>query len=209
MYWPIGVAVFCAVVALIAFVVVRFRSDSDDLPQGRDAAPVVEKLYVAGLVGIAAFLLYLTYSTMSDIEPATAPGEAAEAAAPADALPVEVTAARWNWRFEYPQQGISRAATAAGPPTLVVPERTPVHFTLTSIDVIHSFWIPELRFKRDAFPRRETEFVLTFEDRGFHQGAGACSEYCGLRHSYMQFNVDVKSRADFDAWAADAGETPR
>jgi cytochrome c oxidase subunit II len=75
--------------------------------------------------------------------------------------------------------------------------------------VQHSFFIPELRFKRDALPNGETVFALLFEEVGFNQQAGECAEFCGLDHSYMDFNVDVKEPEDFQNWvreeqAADA-----
>ena len=201
-YWPIGVGVFLVIAAVIAFAVIRYRSARNEFPEGRDESKPLEGSYVLVLVLVAAGLLFFTYSTMSDIEEATS-GALDEEALAADPLEVEVTAARWNWRFVYPEEGISAAGTDAGAATLVVPAGRPVRFHLTSLDVIHSFFIPELRFKRDAFPDRETVFALEFEDVGFHQGAGECAEYCGLRHSYMDFNVDVKEAEDFDGWVDD------
>jgi cytochrome c oxidase subunit 2 len=84
---------------------------------------------------------------------------------------------------------------------LVVPANTEIRFRMTSIDVIHSFWIPYLRFKRDAFPGRATEFDLSFERPGAHVD-GVCAEFCGLKHDQMVFDVQVMSRAAFQTWAA-------
>ena len=67
--------------------------------------------------------------------------------------------------------------------------------------MIHSFWIPYVRFKRDAFPRRTTSFVLSFPGVGYHT-AGRCAEYCGLKHDQMIFTVEVMSRNDFNAWVS-------
>jgi cytochrome c oxidase subunit II len=58
-----------------------------------------------------------------------------------------------------------------------------------------------VRFKRDAFPRRTTSFVLSFPGVGYHT-AGRCAEYCGLKHDQMTFNVEVMSTSDFTAWVA-------
>jgi cytochrome c oxidase subunit 2 len=199
-YWPIGVGVFVVIAVLVAFVALRYRSSSSEIPEGRDRSGGAEAFYAFGLTCIAAALLYLTFSTMADQDPTLAGSAPPAAGAP---LQVDVTAAKWNWRFTYPEQGITETGTDEGPPTLVVPAGTPVRFTLTSLDVIHSFWVPERRFKRDAFPDRETSFVLEWERPGFEQGGGECAEFCGLRHSYMDFNVDVKEPADFEAWVAD------
>jgi cytochrome c oxidase subunit 2 len=67
--------------------------------------------------------------------------------------------------------------------------------------VIHAFWIPDLRFKRDAFPGRHQAFDLRFGRRASFM-AGRCAEFCGLKHSDMTFTVIVMPRADFDAWVA-------
>jgi cytochrome c oxidase subunit 2 len=117
------------------------------------------------------------------------------------ALRVDVTAAKWSWRFDYPRYGISLIGSDARPPTLVVPTGTRVLFTMTSLDVIHAFWIPERRFKRDAFPRRTTRFDLVFDRTGVFPDGGACAEYCGLHHAEMRFDVEAMPPAAFAAWA--------
>jgi cytochrome c oxidase subunit II len=62
-----------------------------------------------------------------------------------------------------------------------------IRFRMISRDVIHSFWIPSTRFKRDAFPERWTEFDLTFPKPGRY--IGRCAEFCGLQHAGMSFVV--------------------
>lgn len=178
------------VVAAVVFTVLRFRSREVGLPRGRDKNTPAEAAYAGLIACIVALLVYLTFESMSDLEAAEGPAE----------LEVAVTASRWNWRFEYTHHGVVRQGTRARIPTLVVPVNTPVRFTQTSRDVIHSFWIPELRFKRDAFPGRETAFTLRFPDEGFLRQAGQCAEFCGLDHASMAFNVEVLPRADFARW---------
>jgi cytochrome c oxidase subunit 2 len=92
------------------------------------------------------------------------------------------------------------------PPTFAVPADRTVRFTLRSRDVIHAFWIPEQRFKRDAFPNRTTQFDLDFDQTGMN--GGVCAEFCGLRHAQMSFNVLALSQPDFEAWLADRGGRP-
>ena len=192
LYLPIAVGVFVLVLAVVVFAALRFRRRGDGrAPSRRTGAPVVEGLYVLILAGVAALLVGATFTTESREDRSSRPA----------ALDVSVTVAKWRWRFDYPGLGISEIGTDTTPPTLTVPAGTTVRFTMRSQDVIHSFWIPDLRFKRDAFPLRTTRFELVFDRTGFHSAGGACAEYCGLHHGDMSFAVDVLRRAEFDRWA--------
>ncbi len=116
-------------------------------------------------------------------------------------LRVAITGFQWQWRFDY-DNGASVLGTRDTLPTLVVPVDTLVRFTARSDDVIHSFWIPSERFKRDVFPYRTTTFDLVFD----HEGTllGHCAEFCGLRHSNMDFYVRVVSADAFRSWERSA-----
>lgn len=190
-YWPIGLAVFVVIVVLVVLVVLRFRSSSDEFPEGTDERRPLELGYMALVALAVAGLLALTLTTMSDTQAAN---EGAEGPL------VEVTAAKWNWRFAYPEAGVSRAPNEGPRATLVVPADTPVRFRLRSRDVIHSFWIPRVRFKRDAVPHTTTSFVLRFPEEGRFQRAGVCNQFCGLLHSDMTFDVRVLAPDRFAAW---------
>jgi cytochrome c oxidase subunit 2 len=199
-YWPIAVAVIVLVWLGLFALVIRYRSgDGDDSwPEQVHERTRVEAAYVAVLAVIAALLVFLTFSAMDRLS-AELPREAAAAGRPAGHLTIDVVAARWNWRFDYRGLGIEQAGDGRSIPTLVVPVGD-VRFTATSVDVIHSFFIPYLRFKRDAFPKRHTSFTLGFGEAGYHRGEGECAEFCGLRHAYMQFNVRVLQPAAFAVW---------
>lgn len=194
-YWPIGVGVFLLITVLISFVVLRYRSESREFPKGR-AESHWEEVYAAGIAVVAAALLFFTYRTMGDL-PLDQNGDGEPAAHVSGGELVKVTAARWRWRFDYPKYGVTETGDT---PTLVVPVDTPVRFEQTSLDVVHSFWIPERRFKVDAFPGRTTKFTLTFPKTGYQRKGGECNQYCGLRHSYMDFDVNVVTRAEFRKW---------
>jgi cytochrome c oxidase subunit 2 len=140
---------------------------------------------------VAAFLVGWTFHTENR--------EDSLAAKPG--LQVRVVGSRWHWSFDYIGTGKSVNGTDARAPTLVVPVGTVVRFSLTSPDVIHSFWIPERRFKRDAFPGSDTRFDLTWSKPAFDRG-GACAEYCGGGHDTMVFNVRAVPRDRFTAWLA-------
>ena len=195
-YWPIGLAVFVVVLGLVIFLGLRCRSNSEELPAGSDENTPLEIGYAVGLACIAAFLVALTFSRM--------PGTPDEQAS-GPPVKVEVTAARWNWRFEYPQLGIVEQGTQGHIPVLRVPVDTPVEFRGESLDVIHSFWIPEERFKRDVFPKFVNEWEMVFGDVITVPGGGVCAEFCGLEHSEMIFNVLVMPKARFERWAERQG----
>jgi cytochrome c oxidase subunit II len=214
-YLPIAGAVFVLVLVLLLFVVLRFRSSDERPVSGRSRAKVAESVYAGLLACIAAFLVYLTFSVMAEQEsgaPARTVNTGQVESRSAPAIDIDVTAARWNWRFDYPRYGITQVGTGNNTPTLVVPVGN-VRFALTSIDVVHSFFMPEQRYKRDAFPERFNRFTLGFDRPAFIRGGGKCAEYCGLRHSYMEFNVRVLDQADFERWAqakraAESGRPP-
>jgi cytochrome c oxidase subunit II len=187
LYLPIGVAVAAVVFGLVFFTVVRYRRRDDELPRGRESPPIIEVLYALLLAAVVVFLLVMTFRTDDEVTAVSAePG-----------AKVDVTAFQWGWRFTYPGEGVTVVGDDQRPPTLVVPVDTAVQFTLESRDVIHSFWIPEVRFKRDAFPERETTFDLSFESQDM---IGRCAEFCGLAHAEMTFDVVGMPQADFRDW---------
>ena len=193
-YGAVAIAVFALVVALTAVIVVRYMARADaEGPSGVHDAPRLEAMYVLALGGIAAFLIAFTFKheTKSDAALTTHPG-----------LVIRVTAAKWHWSFFYPRYGLSEVGTDSSPPTLHVPRGENVDFRLTSVDVIHAFWIPLTDFKRAAYPGYTQSFVLSFEKAGFVRNAGECAEFCGLLHAEMRFNLDVMSADRFARWVA-------
>lgn len=114
---------------------------------------------------------------------------------PANALDIRVTGQKWVWAFDYPE-GINSNE-------LVVPAGKPVRLTMSSKDVIHSFYVPDFRIKRDVLPNRYT--VLWFEAPNPGEHNVFCTEYCGAQHSGMLTKVKVLAQADYDAWIASGG----
>jgi cytochrome c oxidase subunit 2 len=194
-YWPIALAVFLLVLGAVVFLGLRYRSRSREIPRGSDEKQALEIAYAVGLAAIAAFLVFLTFSRMPGAEDSSASGKPLE---------VRVTAARWNWRFEYPEYGLVEQGTRDHVPVLRVPLDTKIEFSGSSLDVIHSFFVPEERFKRDVFPSQHTRWEMVFEDAGNHPGGGECAEFCGLEHGNMNFDVLVMPKAEFARWAKGA-----
>jgi cytochrome c oxidase subunit 2 len=114
----------------------------------------------------------------------------------ADRLQVDVTAQQFAWRFEYPEEGVTSTE-------LHVPVDRQAEFNLKAIDVIHSFWVPEWRMKKDAVPGQPTSVVVTPDREGDYEIV--CTELCGVGHSTMRAPVVVESQGDFDQWVSDQG----
>ncbi|HLZ20836.1 MAG TPA: cytochrome c oxidase subunit II [Ktedonobacterales bacterium] len=116
-------------------------------------------------------------------------------AAPAgDVLQVHVTGEQWLWNYSYPQyKDISGT-------TLELEVNRPVVFTINSIDVQHSFWIPSFGIKQDAVPGETTHISVTPNKIG--DFVVRCAELCGLYHAYMETPIHVVSAADFQTWVS-------
>ena len=114
-----------------------------------------------------------------------------------DALVVDAVGSQWSWRFDYPGLGISSTE-------LRLPVDKQVLLRLSSMDVIHSFWVPEFRVKQDALPGGK-EFVRQLRITPTTQGEYKvrCAELCGLNHYSMEAPVIVMAAADYEAWAAE------
>jgi cytochrome c oxidase subunit 2 len=118
---------------------------------------------------------------------------AAPPPAPTD-LNVQVVGHRWWWEFDYPDLGIATANE------LHIPVGTTVQISLKSVDVIHSFWVPQISGKTDVIPGQHNTMWLKADQVG--EFLGQCAEFCGTEHALMRFRVFVDSQADFDAWVA-------
>ena len=120
---------------------------------------------------------------------------------PAGALEITVTGKQWMWKLQHPE----------GPREineLHVPLGQPVRLSMTSEDVIHSFFVPAFRIKRDVLPGRTS--IAWFEATRTGQFHLFCAEYCGTKHSAMIGTIHVLEPGEYERWlaGAPAGETP-
>lgn len=169
-------------VALVFFILYRRKSEGQTTPH-LEPTPMLE----AGFVGIplALFLLWFAVGFKQYVELENPP---------ADAMDVYVMAKKWMWKFNYPE----------GPNSinvLRVPANRPVRLLMTSQDVIHSFYVPEFRVKKDTVPGRYTQTWFQATEPGRYQIL--CTEYCGGGHSIMRGEVIVMKPADYEAWLTD------
>jgi cytochrome c oxidase subunit II len=113
--------------------------------------------------------------------------------AESDPVVVNVTGFQWSWTFEYPEGFVSRE--------LVLPVDRQAKMQMTATDVIHSFWIPEMRVKQDLVPGKETSLVFTPTTVGEY--SLRCAELCGLSHWNMVSPVRIVEQEEYVRWLAD------
>jgi cytochrome c oxidase subunit 2 len=172
---------------LIFWCIIRYRKRGDELPvQTRFNMPM-EVLYTVAPVLIVAVLFYYTAIVQTDVDKLSRNPD----------VTVEVVAFKWNWQFNY-RNGVGEEANTVAStigstdviPLLVLPVGKKIRFEETSRDVIHSFWVPEMLFKRDVMPGNvRNQFEVTLDKTGRY--VGRCAELCGSYHAFMQFELVV------------------
>jgi cytochrome c oxidase subunit 2 len=121
------------------------------------------------------------------------------------ALKVEVDGFQWGWRFKYPD-GHSEVGTGdeqnvndnQGLPTLYLPANETVELHVVSLDVVHTFYVPEFLYNRDLIPGVDNKFDVDVKTPGLYPGQ--CNNICGQYHAYMRFLVDVMPPSQFNTW---------
>jgi cytochrome c oxidase subunit 2 len=117
---------------------------------------------------------------------------------PADALVIAVTGHSWWWEVRYRNPAGGAEVVTAN--EIHLPVGRPVYLALTSSDVIHSFWVPELAGKMDMLPGRLQHLLVTADRPG--RWRGPCAEFCGEQHARMVLQVVARPPAEFEAWLA-------
>jgi cytochrome c oxidase subunit 2 len=187
-----AIVVAAIVWGLTTFAIVRYGrrgATSDELPPQTSGDRRFEIAWTVIPIATVLALFWLTVSAVARIDERTPGG-----------INVSIAAFRWQWRFDYPDEGVSVVGLADAPAEMVVPVGEPVHVRLTAPDVIHSFYVPAFLFKRDATPGRPTEFEFTVEEPGAY--GGQCAEFCGVGHAAMTLTVRAVARPDYEAWLA-------
>ena len=185
-FW-ISLILFVAVIGAMVYFVFRYRrrGDGEHIPAPLAERKVVEIAWIAGPLILC--LLVFTWGFKAFLK---------QSIAPADAYQIQVRASSWAWNFTYPN------GTSVGS-ELRVPVDRPVKLTMSSDDVLHSFFVPSFRVKFDVLPNRYTS--VWFEATEVGEFDIFCTEYCGTGHSAMLAKVIVQSEEDFKAWVATSG----
>jgi cytochrome c oxidase subunit 2 len=179
----ICISIFAVVASVSVYSVWKFRAKPDD---DSDGPPV------HGHTGLEITWTAVPFALVTAIAIVSTVALARSERLPADHMTVEVLGQQFTWRFTYPDQNNLSSGT------LRLPVGVPVELRMRSRDVIHSFFVPEFRVKRDVVPGEEQRIVITPSKVGEY--SLACYELCGIGHWGMRNRVLVLERAAFDQW---------
>ncbi|MCB9419886.1 MAG: cytochrome c oxidase subunit II [Ardenticatenaceae bacterium] len=189
----IGGIVFLIVLGPTLYSYIRFRArpGDDEEPYQNLGNTRLEVLWTVTPAVVLAALFGLTLLTMRRSDPPV----------PDNAQPdLIVTGHQWWWEFQYPDSGIVTANE------IHIPTGKRLLVQVTSADVIHNFWVPQLGRKVDATPGYTSHIWLEANKPGTY--LGACNEYCGTQHAWMRIRVIADSPADFAAWEQSQQQVP-
>lgn len=182
MFWIAVVIALIVEVAIIASLFL-FRERPGHEAHTFHGNPLLE---LAWTVIPALIVLGLSAASFKSLDTLTRVGDAD--------LVVDVTGRQWQWEFKYPD-GLRVVQEAH------IPTDAKVQFRITSVDVIHSFWIPRLSGKMDAVPGRHNAIWVQTAEAGVY--LGQCAEFCGLGHADMLARVVAEPQAQFVKWIED------
>jgi cytochrome c oxidase subunit II len=184
----LGVGVAVIVFAILAYILVRFRHVPGSPPPAQVHGNT--RLELAWTLIPAVLIAIIAVPTVRVIF-------ATQAQAPANAIPIDVYGWQWWWEFRYPLANGDTVVTAN---EIHVPVGQPIELRMTSRDVIHSFWVPQMGGKRDVIPNRLNRIVFTPYEPGVY--LGVCAEFCGESHALMRMRLIAHPPEQFERWLA-------
>ncbi|MGH9487510.1 MAG: cytochrome c oxidase subunit II [Terriglobales bacterium] len=190
-FWMVFPFILIAYVGLI-FVMIRFRDKGD----GRKPAGFNEHHFLEFCWTIIPLIVVVTVALHS-----YGPLHFMEYGGNQPAITIDVVGHQFFWEFKYPQYGIDLSNA-----TLVLPANKVVDLDLTSVDVIHGFFVPGLGIQEDALPGRITNLWFKAQP-GYYKGQ--CDQLCGTGHSGMLIEVQILPDAEFQQWLATHRSIPK
>jgi cytochrome c oxidase subunit II len=188
MLW-VSVTVFVAVLAALAIALVRSSGNrSKDDSSFPSETALSRGVGTAVGVTVAILIALLTVSIWT--------GRAVGSLQASSAVTIAITGHQWWWEIQYEDAVPSRRVVTSN--ELHIPTNRPVVLKVTSRDVIHSFWVPNLQGKRDLIPGYTTALWLQADRSGIFRGQ--CAEFCGMQHAHMALDVVAESDREFEGW---------
>jgi cytochrome c oxidase subunit 2 len=200
-----AIAIF--VLALLLWVILRYNARANPVPKKTTHNVPLE------IVWTVVPILILLVIALPSVDLIKFAGKAEKYD-----LTIKAIGKQWYWTYEYPDNGNftfdsymlkDEEAKKAGMPrllgvdnVLVLPIETNIRIQVTAGDVLHSFTVPALGFKKDAVPGRINETWTRIDKPGMYYGQ--CSELCGANHGFMPIAVKAVTKAEFDAWVKEA-----
>ena len=176
----LSVFFFLLIVILMVLFVIRHRAkDPGEMGPPIHHNNILEFTWTAIPTLLVVFIFWVGFRGFLDLS-----------TPPANAYEIQVTGQQWQWLFTYPTGYVDGE--------LHVPVDQPVQLVMTSDDVIHSFFIPSFRVKRDVFPGRYSKVWFQAVEPGTYRIF--CAEYCGTQHSTMLANCVVHPPGEFEPW---------
>jgi cytochrome c oxidase subunit 2 len=191
-----SVPVFLLVEGLILFAIVRYRRRrKDEQPEQVEGNRTLELAWTVLSFVIIAVIFVITYRFMTTEYEAEADNEEGT-----PDFTVHVEGYMFNWDYEYFRgEGIETGVKTTR--QLTLPADSLVLLEITSRDVQHSFWVPDLAGKVDAIPGHNNSMWLKIDEPGLYKGN--CAEYCGTMHYEMEIELEALEPAAFETWLSD------
>lgn len=193
MFW-VATAIFVLVIAIMLGAIFRRRhGTTPNLRQGVSPGDGIGWVLLGGVVLPVVVLVPLLVLALVS-------GNAASFPPTSPAVIIEVDGKLWWWEVRYPEHDVITANE------IHIPVGQPVQINLRSDNVIHSFWVPPLQGKTDLIPGHTNTTWIQADTPGVYRGF--CTEYCGLQHANMLFEVVAEPPDEFQAWLARQQEPP-
>ncbi len=190
----IAAIVFVIVEGLLLYTAFRYRGRAGTgMPKQIAGNVPLEIGWTSFPAIVLAVVFALTLGTLLSIS--NSPAQSSPSSQPTQVLNVRVIGHQWFWEFQYPDLKITTANE------MHIPVGAVVNMQVESIDVIHSFWVPELGAKIDAIPGVVNHTWYKATKVGRYNGQ--CSEFCGIEHALMRMQVVVDTPDQFQAWVKD------
>jgi cytochrome c oxidase subunit 2 len=184
-------AIFVTVSGVLTYTLLRFRRRSADL----DREP--PQVYGSNQIEIAWAVIPLLIVIVLSMATARVISDVQNKRPPADALTARIVGHQWWWEIRYPGLGVVTANELHVPVSANSHPR-PTFLQLESVDVAHSFWVPQLAGKTDLIPNRSNTMWIEPKTEGTF--LGNCAEFCGMQHANMLLRVVVESPDEFSKW---------